>query len=96
MLEGRAARRRPILILRIVEAELYALLPALGRQFFQSIALERRRLDDVEGIGPGIEHGESIMMLGCDHDVFHARRLRQADDLPALNCVGLNFAASAL
>src|SRR5579859_3110642 len=81
MWEGCSAWCRPILVLGIVEAKFYALIAALGRQLLQRITFERRRLDDIEGIGLGIEHGKAVMVLGCNYDVFHPRRLGQTYDL---------------
>ena len=78
---GCATRRRPILVLRVVEAELDALLPALLRKFTNGVAVKRRCRNDVKRIRLRIEHGKAVMMLGGDDDVFHACRFRERDDI---------------
>src|SRR5580704_18925373 len=80
-LVGRATRRSPILILRIVEAELHALLAALFGQFADRIPMKGCGCDDIKRIGLGIEHGKAVMMLGGDDDVFHAGRLGEGNNV---------------
>ena len=72
---GAASRRGPVLILRIVEAELHALLLAFLGELADRVAMKRCGRDDVEGIGFGIEHGEAIVVLRGDDDVLHPGRL---------------------
>src|ERR1700690_2198314 len=74
-LVGRAAGCCPVLILRVVEAELHALLAALLGQLADRIPMERCGGDDIKGICFGVEHGEAVMMLGGDDDVSHPGRL---------------------
>src|SRR6185437_10067951 len=68
-----AVRMVPVLGLRIIEAELYALTPALRRQFLQRIAAERRCVDDVVVGKRAVEHTKAVMMLRGDHQVAHPR-----------------------
>ena len=95
-LVSRATGCSPVLILRVVEAELHPLLLALLGQFADRIAMKGRGGDDIEGIRLGVEHREAVMMLGCDDDVFHPGRLGEGNDSWALNFVGLNWETSAL
>jgi hypothetical protein len=64
----RTGGRGPVLILRVIKAELDALPAALGREFLQRIALEGGSLDDIElvhhDIGVGIAHGENHCFAG--------------------------------
>ena len=86
----------PILILRVVEAELDALLAALLGQLAQRIAMEGRGGDDVEGVCFGIEHGEAVVMLGGDDDVLHAGGFGQGDDVVRAEAGGVELACEGL
>ena len=78
---GVATGRGPILVLGVVEAQLDSLLAAFLGQLLKRVALERRRIDDVERVRLRIEHREAVVMLRGDHDVFHARRLGQRNNI---------------
>ena len=71
----------PVLRLRIVNAEFDALLAACGSHLSNRVTLERRPVVDVEVIHFGVEHRESLMMLGSHHDVFHPGCLGDAHPL---------------
>ncbi len=58
-----AAGRSPILILRVIEAQLDSLLAALVGKFADGIPFERSAGDDVERVRLGIEHRKSVVML---------------------------------
>ena len=72
-----AVRLVPVLRLRVVEAEADAALRAGVGELLEHVALERRGVDDVVGAGLRLEHREAVVMLRGDHDVFHARVLRE-------------------
>ena len=90
--DGGAAGGGPVLRLRVVEAELDALLAALFGEFFEGIALEGRGVDDVEGIGLGVEHGEAVVVFGGDDDVLHAGGLGERDDVVGVEAGGIELA----
>src|ERR1700679_1830220 len=77
----RPAGGGPVLVLRIIEAELEALLLTLLGEFANRIAMERRSGHNIESVCLRIEHGEAIVMFRRDNDVLHARRLRERDDI---------------
>ncbi len=52
--------------------------------------------DDVEGIGLGVEHGEAVMMLGGDDDVFHPGRLGEGDDVMRIERRGVELRGESL
>ena len=94
---GGAAGCGPVLSLRVVEAELDALLAALVGEFLERVALEGRGGDDVEGVGLGVEHGEAVVVLGGDDDVLHAGGFGQRDDVVRAEAGGVELlGASAL
>jgi len=92
----RAAGGRPVLVLRVIEAELDALLLTLLREFAKRIAMKGRSGRNIEAICLRIEHGEAIVMFGCDDDVLHARRLRERDDIVRIECAGIEAAGKCL
>src|ERR1700684_1425300 len=90
-LESGAARSGPVLVLRVIESELDALFPALLSQLANWIAVEWRVRDNIERICLGVEHGEAVMVLSCDHDVLHARRFRQRNNVVRAECRGIEL-----
>ncbi len=78
---GGSAGGGPVLGLRVVEAELDALLAALFGEFLEWVALEGSGGDDVEGVDLGVEHGEAVVVLGGDDDVLHAGGFGEGDDV---------------
>jgi hypothetical protein len=71
----------PVLCLRVVEAELHALLATLFGELAQGVALVGSGGDDVEGVDLGVEHGEAVVVLGGDDDVLHAGGFGEGDDV---------------
>ena len=67
--------------LRVVEEQLDPLLAALLGQLLEHVALVGRALDDVPIAHLRVEHGEAIVVLAGDGDVFHARGLGQRHPL---------------
>ena len=88
---GGAAGCGPVLVLRVVEAELDALLAALLGELFEGIAMEGCGGDDVEGIGLGVEHGEAVVVLGGDDDVLHAGGFGEGDDVVGVEAGGVEL-----
>ena len=93
---GGAAGVGPVLVLRVVEAELDALLAALFGEFFEGVALEGSGGDDVEGIDLGVEHGEAVVVLGGDDDVLHAGGLGEGDDVVGAEAGGVELRGEGL
>jgi hypothetical protein len=93
---SRSAGRGPVLILRVVEAELDALLAALFGELAQRVALEGRGGDDVEGVGLGVEHGEAVVVLGGDDDVLHAGGFGEGDDIVRAEAGGVELRREGL
>ena len=90
-LEGGAAGSGPVLVLRVVEAELDALLAALFGEFVEGVAFEGSGGDDVEGVGLGVEHGEAVVVLGGDDDVLHAGGFGEGDDVVGAEAGGVEL-----
>jgi hypothetical protein len=76
----------PILRLRVIEAELDAGFLRRVGELFQRVALEWRRIVDVVLGRLRTVHGEPIVMLRRDDDVFHPGILCEANYL-----VGVEF-----
>ena len=76
-----AVRLVPVLRLRVVEAEPDAAARARVSELLQDVALERRRVDDVVRARLRLEQREAVVMLRRDHDVLHARVLRELHPL---------------
>ncbi len=68
---GRASGVVPVLSLGIVEAQFDAIFLARRGKFLQRIALERGAGVNIEIIHGRVKHGEAVMVLGRDDDVFH-------------------------
>ena len=62
----------PILRLRIIKPEPDALLATGLRQLFQYIFSIGSRIHDIPLTSLWIKHCKAIVMLGSDHDIFHA------------------------
>jgi len=90
------ARCRPVLILGVVEPKLDALLPALFGELLDWVTVEGGCVDDVEGIGLGVEHREAIVVLGCDDDVLHPRSFGQGNDVMSVEACWIEFAREGL
>ena len=93
---GGSAGGGPVLGLRVVEAELDALLAALFGEFFEGVAFEGGGGDDVEGVDFGVEHGEAVVVLGGDDDVLHAGGFGEGDDVVGGEAGGVESLAKAL
>jgi len=87
-LEGAGTGRGPVLILRVVEAELDGLLASLVGQLAQRVAMEGRGGDDVERVRLGVEHGEAVVVLGVMTMYFMPADLARATMSCALKPVG--------
>ncbi len=74
---ARPVRVVPVLVLRVVEAELDARFRACLRQLGQRVAAERRGVDDVVRAARRAEDGEPVVVLGGDDQVAHPRLHRQ-------------------
>lgn len=86
----------PVLRLRVVEAELDALLAALLGEFLDGISVEGCGGDDIEGVDLGVEHGEAIVVLGGDDDVLHAGALGERHDVVRGEAGGIELLCEAL
>ena len=62
----------PVLLMGIVETEAHAVFFSGLGEFFQRIAAEGGRLDDIVIVPARIEHGETVVMLAGDDHVFHS------------------------
>ncbi len=93
---GGSAGGGPVLGLRVVEAELDALLAALFGELLERIALEGSGGDDVEGVDLGVEHGEAVVVLGGDDDVLHAGGLGEGDDVVRAEAGGIELRGEGL
>ena len=74
---ARPVRVVPVLVLRVVEAELDPRCGARLRQLRQRVAAERRRIDDVVRAARRPEDREPVVVLGGDDQVAHPRLHRQ-------------------
>ncbi len=62
---------------RIISAKSNFMAGAGLGQRLDDIALKGRGIDDVIGTGLRREHGEAIVMLGCDHEILHPGIVRE-------------------
>ncbi len=74
----------PVLIMGIIEAESESEFFAGIRQFLHRVAAKRSCVHYVEFVALGVIHGETVVMLACDDDIFHAGVFGQ---LGNLHCV---------
>ncbi len=64
----------------VVESELDAVFPAGFIQFGQNVPPFKRRTAHIKFGVIAVPKTKSIVVLGCDDQVFHARRLGRARD----------------
>ena len=88
---AKASRVVPILGLRIVKTKSDALfLTGIGK-LFHDVASKGSLIDNIEFIGFGSKHGESIVVLGGDDEIGHPSFFSPADKLISIESDGVKL-----